>query len=180
MSAGRRTRVRSTRCGFGDRWRFMVLALLSLSSFFQLPVIATVIEPGLPEGKLSVECGDCCGSNCQCSGGCCSDSHVVRTDAGRSLRDRDGSMVSATVEMKRRNDCRGGKALSTAFSVYHPFLGPEGRTRIEPPTKQNPHSGTAGCRWSRPDFSRSNSRGPPCGGGRNTLRLINTTLHRPA
>ncbi len=141
-------------------YRPVVLVVLLLACLQQTPAIEGLVGLLFSDVAPSIECADCCGSNCQCTSGCCSDSHVV-TDKPRPQR-LDGPVVSSSsTVLKRQNDCRGGAVVTTTFATYQPFLEPDGRVHVEPATRLAHNPGINICRWSRPAASRNSPRAPP-------------------
>jgi len=157
MSGGQgRRRTRS-----GGKFRQVVLAILFLASLQYLPSIDAVLVQAPKDGEPSKGCSCSCGTNCQCTGGCCSDSHVVNAEPSSSTDDREAMLASSTTEMKRQSACLGGLFVATAFSTFQPFVEPRGRTMAERRARQFLQPGTTVYRWSRPAVSRSNPRAPP-------------------
>lgn len=161
MSGFLKSRVRADRRLIGDRFQLLVLALLFLSSVSQVSLVGIVVMPALGDGKTSVECGDCCGADCRCTGGCCADSHVVVKKPGSSGTDRRGSIVSGTIEMRRQNDCRSGRLLTTSTAPFQPFLGDGKGERLLAQVPRALQSVATEWCWPRPAVSQPNPRGPP-------------------
>ena len=132
-----------------------VLVILILVSIQKVPPIDLSFIRSDTSKTLSINCLDCCGPNCQCSGDCCGDSHVVTVSS-------DGFRLTASERVSRDRNCQKSSwLLPTVNTTFQPWSDAPRKNRHTPTQAHFRTSIEVVCRWQRPAISQSNPRGPP-------------------
>jgi hypothetical protein len=158
MAGARTTRV--------QRLTSAVLAILIALPVLQITTAGMARTGPKPRTNLTTSCVGCCGSNCQCSGDCCGDTHVETTTDSPP-------QWSAAEYVSRDRDCqKGGWLLPTVTTKFQPWSDTARSHQPTPALRLFRNPTAVVCRWQRPAVSQLKPRAPPLVGPSPIVRFI--------
>lgn len=132
-----------------------VLVVFFFVSILQIPPVDLKAARSKASSASATTCLGCCGSNCQCAGDCCGDTHVATPTSDKIL-------LTASEWMTRDRSCQKGTwLLPTVNNNIQPWYESPRTVRLAPPRMKIRKPLEIVCRWRRPAISQSNPRGPP-------------------